>query len=179
MGRLVGQKNTEGLLNSYDYASLYSMIKALRHFLRLEERALKGNDAAIVLMTDLKSGLGEYKSQTDILTPRQREVIELCLIEDLSETEVADRLNITQQSVHFIIKAGVRRIQRFLLDGKVSSQGFSEWENHLVIEMYSLGAQPRDIAIALNKSPRTIRNKIKYLKRKKAIEKAGGSVARS
>jgi DNA-binding NarL/FixJ family response regulator len=173
MSRLVGAKNTEGLLNSYDYTSLYSIIRALRQLLRLEEKAFKGNDAALILMADLKSGLDMYSHKTNILTSRQKEVIQLCLIEDMSETEVAERLGITQQTVHFIIRAGVRRIQKFLLTGEVPAHKFTNSDDSAIIQLYQQGLKPKQIAERLGKEAKSVRNKIKYLKRKGRIKSEG------
>jgi predicted DNA-binding protein (UPF0251 family) len=156
--------------NSYNYERTTSVKKALRNFLRLEEKAVThGNYDALAILSDLKTGLGMYKSGPALLTKRQLECVQLCLIEDLTEAEAAYELGVSQQAVHYGLKAGIRRIQKYLLSGRIEAPVFSSVEEKQLIILYTSGHKPMEISNLLQKSPNTIRNKIKYLKKKGLI----------
>ncbi len=161
MGRC-GYSGDESLLNSYNYSNFRSVKRAITDLLRLYEKAsLGGNNGALIIMTDMKRALID----SNVLTHREREAIYYCLVLGYKESEVADILCITQQAVHYLIKSGIKRIIRFLLTGKSSNSKFTKQDIERIIELYSKGVKPKEIADILNKSVKSVRNKVKALKK--------------
>ena len=158
------------LLDTYNYNQTSSVRKALKNYFRLETKAASNIDA-LVILADMKTGMNMYDRGTKVLTDRQHECITLCLINDLTESEAATQLNITQQAVHYNVVAGVKRIRKYLLTGEVITSVFTQSEESKLIELYESGLKPLDIAEQIDKQPRTVRNKIKYLKKKGKLKR--------
>jgi predicted DNA-binding protein (UPF0251 family) len=148
-----------------------SVRRAIRDLLKLETQAeIFGSEGAIIIMTDIKSGLDMYKnSPFKVLTDRQKEAILLCLIQDKTEAMAAEELGVSQQAINSSVNSGVKKIRDYLITGDMGDPVFTPEENRELLVMYMHGKKPMDIARLLNKSPRTIRNKIKYLKAKGKI----------
>jgi predicted DNA-binding protein (UPF0251 family) len=164
MAKVKVRDKTTSFLNSYNYSKTRSLRKAIKALLKLSSDAeLLGSEGAIIIMTDVKSGLDMYSSPFKVLTPRQRECIQLCLVEDMKETDAATLLGISQQSVNGSVNSGVRRIQEYLLKGEMSVGVFNDNETKDLIFLYNTGRKPIEIAHILKKSPRQVRNKIKSL----------------
>lgn len=172
MGKIVGLKSTESLLNSYDYTSLKSLKRALKQLLRLEEKSFRGNDAAMALLVDLKSSVGLYKNDKCILTPKQRRVIILCLVMDKSEVDCAEIMGVSQQSIHVLLKSGLRRVSKFLSGDKIEDvKQFPESQTRTIIDQYKMGKKPKEIARFLDTDLRRVQNKIRTLKRQGKLPK--------
>jgi DNA-binding CsgD family transcriptional regulator len=166
----MGKGPGPSLCDSYNYNNIGSVKKALRNYFRLESKA-ESNYDALAILADVKSGLNMYTRGARVLTDRQQECVYHCLVQGLTESEVAAELKISQQAVHYNVVAGVKRIQRYLITGEIVTSVFSPSEESLLIKMYNEGNEPLDISRALDKSPRSVRNKLKYLKKKGKLKR--------
>lgn len=176
MSGKIDRGRTEGSLNSYNYTSLSSLRRALKTLLKLEENAFKGNEAALIILMDLKAGTDRYSKGPRVLTVRQAEVINLCLIEDLTEREAADELGISQKSINYSMNSALKRVRSFLVSGKLFTPVFTSEEVQELIYLYASGCKPMQIAEELHKPIRSIRNKLKQLKIDDLVEKKPGEI---
>jgi DNA-binding CsgD family transcriptional regulator len=174
MAKIRIKDKTTSFLNSYNYNKLRSLRKAIKALLKLSSDAeLFGSEGAMIIMTDIKSGLDMYDGPFKVLTDRQRECIFLCLVEDMRESDAARHLNISQQSVNASVNSGVKRIQEYLTKGEMAVGVFSDQETKEFIFLYNTGRKPLEIAHIMKKSPRQVRNKIKSLKAQGRIKNRG------
>lgn len=157
--------------NKYNYDNISAIRKALKDYFRLESRAeSNGNFDALATLMDLKASIGFDPEDTQIITPRQKECIMLCLVEDQTEIEAAKKLGISQQAVFYNIRAGLRRIQKYLSNGTIQKRLFTlEVEAHL-IALYKSGLRAKGISARIKMPIRTIQNKLKYLKKKGKLD---------
>lgn len=178
LGKIKVKDRTMAFINSYNYDKIGSVKKAIRNLLQLESQAqIFGSEGAMIIMTDVKSGMDYYPSSPfKVLTDKQREAIRLCLVEDRTESEAADQLGISQQAVNACVNSGVKRIRDYLVTGEMVEPVFSREETMELIALYRRGKKPLEIARLLGKSPRTIRNKIKYLKAKGQLKRSEAKV---
>ncbi len=79
---------------------------------RLEHRAL----SEFVMLVDEKSSLGGRVRRviSEELTDRQRQMVELYYMENMTMPEIADRLGLTVSTVSRTIMRGRGRIRKFL-----------------------------------------------------------------
>lgn len=121
----------------------------------------------VAMKEDLKEclGLGSEEGK-DILTERQRICIIGCLVEGKTEAQLAQELNIKQQSINANVRAGVKRLADYLYTGKVVERVFEPGESEEVARLFLEGKTPKEIACILNKRTQSIRNKIKQLRAK-------------
>lgn len=162
----------DSLLNNYRYEDLSSLKKAIQNMLRFQARSIsKGSYSALILLVDLKTGLGLYKGQVEILTKKQMESVKLCLILDYTESEAAKQLGVTQQTIHYSIQGALKRVQYYLLTGgkMPDDTSFSKEETVDLIDLYTKGHKPKELSRIMDKDLRTIRNKLKVLKMKGRI----------
>lgn len=126
----------------------------------------------VALREDLKEclGLGSEKGK-DILTERQRICIIGCLVEGKTEAQLAQELNIKQQSINANVRAGVKRLADYLYTGKVVKRVFEPGESEEVARLFLEGKRPKEIASILDKRTQSIRNKIKQLRAKGKLPK--------
>ncbi len=170
MAKVKVKDRTLLFLNKYDYNKLGSLRRAIQSLLKLENDAqLFGSEGSMIILADIKSGLDQYSSPSKVLTDNQREAIYLCLVEDKTESEAAEILDISPQAVNARVNSGVKRIREYLLTGEMSTGVFTEDETKLFIFYYNEGRKPLEIAHILKKPPRQVRNKIKSLQSRGAI----------
>ena len=156
--------------NKYDYNNISAVKRALKNYLKLESKSqANGNYDALATLMDLRASMGFDSKEAPILTPRQQECITMCLVEDMTEVKAAQELGISQQSVFYSIRSGLRRIQKYLLTGETVKRVFTPEEETKLISMYVVGKRSLEISIVLNKSVKTIRNKIKYLRKRSKL----------
>ncbi len=157
--------------DKYNYNNISAVKRALKNYFKLESKADSGNFDALATLMDLRASMGFEPGSAQILTPRQKECISLCLVEDKTEVQAAKELGISQQAVFYNIRAGLRRIQKYLVTGQTALKVFSDEETDQLIALYKKGIKPKAIASMMKgKAPRTIQNKLKYLKKKGKLD---------
>lgn len=120
----------------------------------------------VALREDLRACLGLDGKHKDILTERQRICIIGCLVEGKTEAQLAQELQIKQQSINANVRAGVKRLADYLYTGKVVERVFEPGESEEVARLFLEGKTPKEIATLLDKRTQSIRNKIKQLRAK-------------
>jgi len=168
----VEMRDKEYKLNAYGYGDIRALKAAFKNMVRLEQQAIYGSDsAALTIISDLQRIL---ERDQKVLTERQREVVMLVLVEDLTEEVVGGMLGISQQSVHYRLKGGLNRIREYLLTGNIRKDlSLCEEQNKRLIEMYSQGYSNKEIAIELKIPIRRVLNKINVMRKKKRLGNRG------
>lgn len=164
MGKIKIKDKTMPFINSYDYNKIGSVRRAIRGLLKLTADAeMFGSEGAMIILTDIKSGLDQYNSPLKVLTDDQREAINLCFIEDMTVAEAAERMNVAESRIEALINSGVKRIRNYLVTGEMTRPVFTEEETLQIMSFYRRGLTNVDIAVIMNKSPRQIKYKIRSL----------------
>lgn len=106
--RDIGKKAREYEFNyPYEVDGIHALLKDINKL--SEARWYDGDIDATVLITDLKQALDNSN-----LTPRMRQVLALYYFADMTEQEVADVLNVSQQAVNYAIDEALERVSTFM-----------------------------------------------------------------
>jgi DNA-directed RNA polymerase specialized sigma24 family protein len=156
---------------SYDYNNVDALRNALRDLALLDSSAENGDFKALDIVLDLKARLNGEVIDEFSLTEHQRKCIDLCLIQNKTETEVAIMFHTSQQSVHYGIKAGLKKLKRALAGDRPTVKHFRPEEVVRLTDLYKAGNCTKDIAVILNKPFTTVRNRIQYMRQSKGLRR--------
>lgn len=160
-------------LTRYNYGDLRALKKAYRVIHKLEQRSIySGDSASAIVLVDLMSAIEGNES---VLTGKQSEAMKMVLIEDITESEAASMLGISQQALHYRIKAALLRIRKYLISGYIQPKppSFSDEQNDGLKDLYGQGASDKEIAIILNLPVRRVQNKIRYWRKRGILGQRG------
>ncbi|ASS74093.1 hypothetical protein CIG75_03220 [Tumebacillus algifaecis] len=108
----------------FDYGSTAALKTALRSLHKLRLSAEQGCPTAQAILIDLKTALGEYKSDEVlgrvVVTDRQKEAIVLHLIDDRSLQETAQLLGVDPTAISHRVASGLKRMMHFLQTGRAA-----------------------------------------------------------
>lgn len=106
------------------------------------------------------------------LTERQQKALRLVVFEGLTEKEAGVQLEVTQQAVHYALKAALVKVYRHLKDPKTKPKGpvFDPIERQQVLDMYHEGCSYKEIAIELDKNLKSVRNKIRDMRERGEVD---------
>lgn len=109
----------------FDYGSTATLKTALRSLHKLKLGAEQGCPTAQAILIDLKTALGEYRSDDIhgrvVVTERQKEAIVLHLINDRSIQETAKLLGVDPTAISHRVSSGLKRMVNFLQTGRAAS----------------------------------------------------------
>lgn len=108
-----------------DYGSTAALKTALRSLHKLKLGAEQGCPTAQAILIDLKTALGEYRSDEKggrvVVTERQKEAIVLHLVNDRSIQETAHLLGVDPTAISHRVSSGLKRMVNFLQTGRAAS----------------------------------------------------------
>lgn len=106
------------------------------------------------------------------LTLKQRRVFDKVVLEGLTECEVGQTLAISQQAVHYCLKAALTKIYRHIRDPRDKPKGpvFDPIERQMVLDLYHEGYSYKEIAIETKKSLKSVRNKIRDMRERGEVD---------
>ena len=156
------------VLDAISYASI-SELKTLIKYLLTSDRIAE-DEAQICLVADLKTYLGLYETKNDlkILTSKQRVVIIEHLINDRTQMDLAEELEITQQGVSVLLNSALNRIRNYILNGKLNWIEWTEDEKVFLMQNYGKVSVTR-ISKRLGRPAGTVKSMYHYLKRREDV----------
>lgn len=106
------------------------------------------------------------------LTPKQRRVFDLVILDGLTECEVGQTLGTSQQAVCYCLKAALTKIYRHIRDPRDKPKGpvFDPIERQMVLDLYHDGLSYKEIAIETKKSLKSVRNKIRDMRERGEVD---------
>lgn len=129
----------------------------IKNLLWLERMAERGDTVASAILIDMRNALGFYGGNLlEVLTPKQIQVIEAALVEDVPQKEIAEEMGISQQGVSFLLNSGIKRMQKYLQTGRIPWRQVTDDEKTFLMENY--GKMPtKEIAKHLRRSENNCR----------------------
>ena len=93
----------DSLLNTISYTKISELKPLIKYVLTSDN--FEGDSTELCILADLKTILGFYDSSKDlkVLTQKQKRVIIEHVINDKTQAELANELNITQQGVSILL----------------------------------------------------------------------------
>lgn len=147
----------EELMALTNYKSKQSIQNVIKNLLRLEGLAEQGDMVALSIVVDVKCSMGTYGGKFfDVLTPKQRNVITEVLVNDRTQGEVAEQLNITQQAISYLISSGIQRVLTFLSTGKIKHIPMTPEEKVFMLANYK-SMSVNEMSIKLQRSENSCR----------------------
>ena len=145
-------------LNKIDYHSSVQL-KNLVRCLGLFDSSTELVDFCV--LTDVRKAF----NQKDVLTPKQKIVLQKHLIEDKSQYDVSIELGISQQGVSLLVVNGIKRLQSYLLSKKIKWTSWSDSDKEFLMSHYEeLG--PTEISKIIGKDKDKVINMYHALKNK-------------
>lgn len=157
MGHVKRQVYNTQLMEATDYERGGCIKSLIKNLLWLERMSERGDTVASSVLIDMKNALGFYGGQLiEVLTPKQKQVIEAVLMEDVPQKDIAFEMEISQQGVSFLLNGGIKRMQKYLKTGKVPWRQVTEEERQYVLDHYGKKST-REISQELRRSENNIR----------------------
>lgn len=126
-----------GLLEKISYASIDQLKNMIRYISIMETST---NEKELCIIADIKTALGLYDKDVDnrVVTPRQKQAIVEHLVNDKTQEEVSDLMQISQQGVSLLIQSGLKRIKKYLVEGEVNWIPWSDKEREDLMKLYPI-----------------------------------------
>ena len=159
--------------NEYQFSSVAALRALLRKYRMLEET---GDAVSATILLDLRSALGDEAGAAQVLTKRQRQLIQLLYIDDLPAETVAQRFGISKRSVYLTSREGLERMIAFFHEQRTAK----DWQQPRLI---ALLRDPKlsidDIARITGRTKRAVENALSRHRSKYALPYRGAHGGRS
>lgn len=157
----------DSLLNTISYTKISELKPLIKYVLTSDN--FEGDSTELCILADLKTILGFYDSSKDlkVLTQKQKRVIIEHVINDKTQAELANELNITQQGVSILLCSALKRIRNYILEGELKWIPWSEDEKSTLMARYGK-TNINLLSKELGKPPSKVISMYHYLKNKGA-----------
>jgi len=157
----------DSLLNTISYTKISELKPLIKYVLTSDN--FEGDSTELCILADLKTILGLYDSSKDlkVLTQKQKRVIIEHVINDKTQAELANELNITQQGVSILLCSALKRIRNYILEGELKWIPWSEDEKSTLMARYGK-TNINLLSKELGKPPSKVISMYHYLKNKGA-----------
>ena len=127
-------KNSKDILNLISYSDMKNL-KTIISLVINSDLDVDNDLSLLVIRQDILSAL---KSDSKVLTPKQRYVIIEHVIKDVSQPDIAKNLNMTQQGVSTLLISALDRIKKHLMKEEIKWTKWTEEEKQFLLDNYKV-----------------------------------------